>query len=62
MARCGLRNEAGWHRPYANEPERAGQKFYLDPVYIFQGTERGKKLKFLVFNYRGPRPKAHCQW
>lgn len=36
----------------ANKPRRAGQESYLDPGYIFQGTEREKKMKFLAFNYR----------
>ncbi len=54
MTRCGLRNEAGWHRPCANEPERAGQKLYLDPVYIFQGTVRGKSWNFWYLITEGP--------
>lgn len=40
--------EAGWHQPCA---ERQGPGLYLDPGYIFQGTEEGRP-KFLVFNYR----------
>lgn len=39
-------------------PERAGQESYLDPVYIFQGSERGKMEKFLVFNYRAAVAKG----
>lgn len=58
MTRCGWRNEAGWYQPCAKKPERAGQELYLDPVYIFQGTEGEKKLKFLVFNYRAAMAKG----
>lgn len=46
--------EVGWHRPCA---ERQGPEFYLDPGFIFQGTEEGRP-KFLGFNYRAAVAKC----
>lgn len=45
-----------------NKPVRAGPELYLDPVYIFQGTEGGKSWNFWYLITERPWPKAHCQW